>query len=67
LTIHTLEEVSTKTSVRKLVKGKKFQKWLTQEPLVVFSAFISAFVYLFFLLLVDNRGSRCQLGFIFVV
>jgi S-ribosylhomocysteine lyase LuxS involved in autoinducer biosynthesis len=29
LIIHTLEEVSAKTLVRKLTKGKKFQNWVT--------------------------------------
>jgi len=36
LTIHTLEEVSAKTFVRKLAEGKKFQNWVTQEAPVVF-------------------------------
>ena len=36
LTIHTLEEVSTKTVVRKLAPGEKFQNWVTQEAPVVF-------------------------------
>jgi len=29
LTIHTLEEVSDKTFVRKLAQGEKFQNWVT--------------------------------------
>ena len=36
LTIHTLEEVSAKTFVRKLAQGEKFQNWVTQEAPVVF-------------------------------
>jgi hypothetical protein len=36
LTVHTLEEVSTKTFVRKMAMGEKFQNWVTQEALVVF-------------------------------
>ena len=36
LTIHTLEEVSTKTVVRKLAPSEKFQNWVTQEAPVVF-------------------------------
>ncbi|XP_073259781.1 uncharacterized protein [Populus alba] len=31
LTIHTMEEVSTETFVRKLAEGEKFQNWVTQE------------------------------------
>jgi hypothetical protein len=29
LTVHTLEEVSIKTFVRKLAQGEKFQSWVT--------------------------------------
>ena len=36
LTIHTLEEVSAKTFVRKLAQGEKFQNWVIQEAPVVF-------------------------------
>jgi hypothetical protein len=36
LTVYTLEEVSTKTFVRKLAMGEKFQNWMTQEAIVVF-------------------------------
>ena len=36
LTIHTLEEVSAKTFVRRLAQGEKFQNWVTQEAPVVF-------------------------------
>ncbi|KAL3568654.1 hypothetical protein D5086_031305 [Populus alba] len=36
LTIHTLEEVSAKTCVRKLAQGEKFQNWVTQEAPMVF-------------------------------
>ena len=36
LTIHTLEEVSAKTFVRKLAQGENFQNGVTQEALVVF-------------------------------
>ena len=36
LTIHTLEEVSAKTFIRKLADGEKFQNWVTQEAPVVF-------------------------------
>jgi len=36
LTVHTLEEVSAKTFVRKLAQGEKFQNWVTQESPVVF-------------------------------
>jgi hypothetical protein len=36
LTVHTLEEVSAKTFVRKLAQGEKFQNWVTQEAPVVF-------------------------------
>jgi len=36
LTVHTLEEVSTKTFMRKLAMGEKFQNWVTQEAPVVF-------------------------------
>jgi len=36
LTVHTLEEVFTKTFVRKLAQGKKFQNGVTQEAPVVF-------------------------------
>nr|XP_034891077.1 uncharacterized protein LOC118030913 [Populus alba] len=36
LTIHTMEEVSAETFVRKLAEGEKFQNWVTQEAPVVF-------------------------------
>ena len=36
LTIHTLEEVSAKTFVRKLAQREKFQNWVNQEAQVVF-------------------------------
>jgi hypothetical protein len=36
LTVHTLEEVSPKTFVRKLAVGDKFQNWVTQEVPIVF-------------------------------
>ena len=36
LTVHILEEVPTKTFVRKLAEGEKFQKWVTQEAPLVF-------------------------------
>jgi len=36
LNIHTLEEVSTKTFIRKLAEGEKFQNWVTQKAPVVF-------------------------------
>ncbi|KAL3567808.1 hypothetical protein D5086_030459 [Populus alba] len=36
LTVHTLEEVSTKTFVRKLAMGEKFQNWVTHKAPVVF-------------------------------
>ena len=36
LTVHTLEEVSAKTFVRKLAVGEKFQNWVTQEAPIVF-------------------------------
>ena len=36
LTIHTLEEVTVKTFVRKLAEGEKFQNWETQEAPLVF-------------------------------
>jgi hypothetical protein len=36
LTIYTLEEVASRTFVRKLAKGEKFQNWETQEAPLVF-------------------------------
>jgi len=36
LTVHTLEEVSAKTFVRKLDVGEKFQNWVTKEAPIVF-------------------------------
>jgi hypothetical protein len=36
LTVHTLEEVSAKTFVRKLAQGEKFQNRVTHEALVIF-------------------------------
>jgi S-ribosylhomocysteine lyase LuxS involved in autoinducer biosynthesis len=36
LTIHSMEEVSAKTFIRKLAEGEKFQNWVTQESPVVF-------------------------------
>jgi hypothetical protein len=36
LTAHILEELPTKTFVRRLAEGEKFQNWVTQEALVVF-------------------------------
>ena len=36
LTIHTLEEVTVKTFIRKLAEGEKFQNWETQEAPLVF-------------------------------
>jgi len=36
LVVHTLEEVSAKTFVRKLAQGEKFQNGVTQEAPVVF-------------------------------
>jgi hypothetical protein len=36
LIVHILEEVPTKTFVRKLAEGEKFQNWVTQEASVVF-------------------------------
>jgi hypothetical protein len=39
LTVHTLEEVSAKTFVRKLAKGKNFQNWKIQEAPVVFKMY----------------------------
>jgi hypothetical protein len=36
LIVHTLEEVSAKTFMRKLAVGEKFQNWVTQEAPIVF-------------------------------
>jgi type III secretory pathway component EscV len=36
LTIYTLEEVTVRTFIRKLVEGEKFQNWDTQEASLVF-------------------------------
>jgi len=36
LTIYTLKEFTTRTFVRKLAEGEKFQNWETQEAPLVF-------------------------------
>ena len=36
LTVHSLEELPTKTFVRRLAEGEKFQNWVTQEVPIVF-------------------------------
>ena len=65
LTIHTLEEVSAKTVVRKLAPGEKFQNWVTKKlqwfskckpTLFALACFCHCLCLLLFSL-VDNQGS----------